>query len=278
MKQFTHQILITAEEAGQKKMTAPASLDGYILDPVSVGPDRKRPAVIICPGGGYERLSDRESEPIAMQFLAMGYHAFILRYSVAPDVFPFALLELAKAVAHVRSHAEEWLADPDKIVVCGFSAGGHLACSLGTFWNQDFPCGPLGLNAEDIKPNGLILAYPVISAGLCCHPGSFKKLLGDRAEDETVRKLVSLECQVDSDMPKTFLWHTFTDETVPVQNSLLLAEAMAEHGVSLEMHIFPVGRHGLSLATHEVSDDDGRHLETQCQIWMPLAKTWMEHL
>ena len=278
MKQYTQQILITDEQAGEKKLTPAASLDAYILDPISVAPDRKRPAVIICPGGGYELLSDREGEPVAMQFLSMGYHAFILRYSVAPDGFPFAQMELAYAISSVRSHAQEWLIDPDKIVVCGFSAGGHLACSLGTFWNREFLYGPLGLAAEDIQPNGLILAYPVISAGPCCHAGSFKNLLGPKAEDETMRHMVTLEHQVGPHTPKTFLWHTFPDSSVPVKNSLLLADAMAEHGVNLELHIFPVGCHGLSLATQEVSTADGRHLEPQCQSWIPLVKTWMEHL
>lgn len=278
MKQFTQQIIITEEQISQKKSTAPGSLNAYILDPVTIAPKRRRPAVIICPGGGYEHLSDREGEPVAMQFLSMGYHSFVLHYSLAPDGFPFPQMELALAISYIRSHAQEWLVDPDKIIVSGFSAGGHLACSLGAFWNQEFLYGPLKLTPEEIRPNGMILGYPVITAGPYCHAGSFQKLLGTRAEDETMRRMVSLEHQVGTHTPKTFLWHTSTDAAVPVKNSLLLAEALTEHGVSVEMHIFPTGCHGLSLATGEVSGDDGRYMEPQCQSWISLVKTWLEYL
>lgn len=278
MKQFTKKIFISQEQAGLKKSGAPASLDAYILDSISVCMDRKRPAVIICPGGGYCHLSDREGEPIAMQFLGMGYHTFILHYSLAPDGFPYPQMELAMAVAMVRSLASEYPIDSEKIVVTGFSAGGHLACSLGAFWNQSFLYDPLGLSPDDIRPDGLILAYPVISAGPCCHSGSFLNLLGERAEDETIRRLVSLEHQVGSHTPKTFIWHTSTDDAVPVKNSYLLADALTEHGVNVEMHIYPTGCHGLSLANQEVSDVDGKHIVPQCQNWISLAHTWMENL
>lgn len=278
MNQFTKQIIITAKQAGKEKSADIASLNAYLLDPISVAPNRLRPAVIICPGGGYEHLSDRESEPIAMQFLSMGCHAFVLRYSISPDQFPYPQMELACAVSLVRSHAAEWLVDPDKIIVCGFSAGGHLACSLGAFWNQEFLYGPLELTPENIKPNGMILAYPVITSGPYCHKGSFLNLLGSESDDETLRRLVSLEYQVGSQTPPVFLWHTSTDDAVPVKNSYLLADALTEHGVSVEMHIYPTGCHGLSLANSEVSGDDGRCIVPQCQNWISLAKTWLEHL
>nr|WP_024838422.1 alpha/beta hydrolase [Clostridium sp. 12(A)] len=278
MKQFTKNIVISQEQAGLKKSAAPASLDAYILDSISVCMDRKRPAVIICPGGGYGHLSDREGEPVAMQFLAMGYHAFVLHYSLAPDGFPYPQMELAAAVAMVRSLASEYQIDTEKVVVIGFSAGGHLACSLGAFWNQSFLYSPLGLNPEDIRPDGLILAYPVISSGPCCHSGSFLNLLGERAEDETIRRLVSLEHQVGPHTPKTFIWHTSSDDAVPVKNSYLLADALTDHGVNVEMHIYPTGCHGLSLANQEVSGEDGKHIVPQCQNWISLAHTWMEYL
>ena len=215
-------------------------------------------AVIICPGGGYNHVSDREGEPIAAQFLSMGYHAFVLRYSLAPHVFPASLKELASAVAMVRANADEWKVDPNRILVCGFSAGGHLAASLGIYWDSDFLASSLSLSKEMIKPDGMILGYPVITSGPFCHPGSFEKLLGDKAED-------------------TFLWHTAADQSVPVENSLLLAQALIQNQVNLEMHIYPVGCHGLSLATSEVSSPDGRCVEPQCQSWVSLVKTWLEN-
>jgi acetyl esterase/lipase len=278
MKHFTKSILISEEQAGFKKTSVTASLDAYILDSISVCENKKRPAVIICPGGGYGHLSDREAEPIAMQFLAMGYHAFVLYYSLAPDGFPYPQMELATAVSMVRSIATEYPIDSEKIVVAGFSAGGHLACSLGAFWNQSFLYGPLGLTPEDIRPNGMILAYPVISAGPFCHSGSFINLLGSRAEDEASRRLVSLEHQVGPHTPSTFIWHTSSDDAVPVKNSYLLADALTSHGVPVEMHIYPTGCHGLSLANSEVSGEDGKFIVPSCQSWIPLAKTWLENL
>lgn len=277
MKQFTQEIFISEKQTGHKKLTAPAKLFAYVLDPVTIAPDRRRPAIIICPGGGYGHLSDRESEPVAMQYLAMGYHVFVLHYSLAPDVFPYSQMELAMAVSYIRSLESKWLIDTQKIIVSGFSAGGHLACSLGAFWNQEFLYGPLGLTPEAICPNGMILGYPVVSAGSCCHAGSIKNLLGTKSEDESMRHLVSMEYQVGPHTPKTFLWHTSTDDSVPVKNSYLLAEALTEHGVNVEMHIYPSGCHGLSLANKEVSGDDGRYVKPQCQSWIPLVKIWLEN-
>lgn len=276
MKQITQQIVISEEQAGQKKRTGPASLEAHILEPLTTAPERKRPAILICPGGGYGHLSDREGQPIAMEFLSMGCHAFLLSYSLAPDEFPYSLLELASAVALIRSHEEDWLVDPEKVIVCGFSAGGHLACSLGALWNREFLYAPLKQEAASIRPDGMILAYPVISAGPCGHAGSINNLLGSKSEEEPLRRLVSLEYQVGSHTPKAFIWHTFTDPSVPVKNSLLLTEALLEHGVNAELHIYPVGCHGLSLATSEVSGRDGRYVEPQCQSWINLVKNWLD--
>ena len=269
MKQFTRQIKVSPDTLGE--------LTAYLLDSISTDPDKKRMAVIICPGGGYNHVSDREGEPIAAQFLSMGYHAFVLRYSLAPHVFPASLKELASAMAMVRANADEWKVDPNRILVCGFSAGGHLAASLGIYWDSDFLASSLSLSKEMIKPDGMILGYPVITSGPFCHPGSFEKLLGDKAEDKEARQFVSIETHVTSSFPKPFLWHTAADQSVPVENSLLLAQALIQNQVNLEMHIYPVGCHGLSLATSEVSSPDGRCVEPQCQSWVSLVKTWLEN-
>ncbi|MBS6952153.1 MAG: alpha/beta hydrolase [Enterocloster asparagiformis] len=255
-----------------------ADLTAYLLDPMKETADRLRPAVVICPGGGYTRLSEREDQPVAMEYLAAGFQVFSLHYSVAPAVFPRALMELALAVRLIRSHSAQWKVDPRRIVVSGFSAGGHLACSLGVFYNQDFLCNPLGLSPEEIRPDGLLLCYPVITSGEFCHAGSIESLLGAAAGETRQRRLVSLELQAGPHTPPTFLWHTSTDQTVPVENSLLFAQALRRHGVSLELHIYPTGRHGLSLATREVEGCDGRYYEPACQSWIGLAKTWIENL
>ena len=135
----------------------------YFLDnSQEIDPNRVRPVIVICPGGGYGMVSDREAEPIAMKFLGAGYHAVILRYSVAPAVhYPTALRQLAWTVAHLREHAAEYHIDPNKVVVAGFSAGGHLAASYGVFWKKKtFLAEELGVDAEQLRPNGLLLSYP----------------------------------------------------------------------------------------------------------------------
>ena len=311
--------------------TGAAEFREYILDPVSVAPKRLRPAVVVCPGGGYAFCSDREAEPVVMQFLAMGCHCFCLYYSVAPENhFPVSLWEAAKAVAEVRSHSEEWLVDPDQIYICGFSAGGHLACSLGMFWNREFVYEPLGLSAADVKPGGMILGYPVISGGAFAHRGSFENLLRKEGQKITVDEyfrqyvsapgeagascgsgneavpqgntvsggpagtaagspgcteeesrgtmvdFVSLEKRASADSPRAFVWHTYEDGSVPVENSLMLAAALRGCGVNVELHIFPKGAHGLSLANEETSAPRSTQLMPAVQEWIPLVHTWIE--
>ena len=173
MKYEKINMAVDGQKAGEAELTI------HLLDPVSVSPDKKRPMVIVVPGGGYERCSDRESEPVAMKFLAMGCHACILDYSVSPNRFPVALRELALAIATIRDHAEEWYVDEKSVLVCGFSAGGHLACSMGAFWNRPVSYEGIGRNARDVRPDGLILCYPVITSGEDCHPGSFEASFGE---------------------------------------------------------------------------------------------------
>lgn len=256
--------------------TGPAQLTLYQIDCICVAPQKKRPLVIVCGGGGYLGISDREQEPVLLQFLAMGCNACLLQYSVAPNIFPVALQELAASVALARRNAEKWGIDPEKIVTCGFSAGGHLAASLGVFWNRDFVCEPLNQKPEEGKPNGQILCYPVISSGSKAHLGSMKELLRDKEWDREMRELLSLEKQVTSDTPQTFLWHTVTDDTVPVENSLMFAQALIAAGVSCELHLYPVGCHGLSLCTQETGGMQEHMVEPYCTSWMSLAKAWME--
>lgn len=161
-----------------------ADLYTYFLDnSIEMNINRKRPVVVICPGGGYTMTSDREAEPIAMQYLAKGYHSVILRYSVEPARYPLALLQLAKSVAFLRENAAEFHIDTNKIVIQGFSAGGHLAASLGVFWKKNFIAETLGIDSEMVKPNGMILSYPVITSGEFAHTGSFECLLGEDYND-----------------------------------------------------------------------------------------------
>lgn len=259
-------------------LQAEAEYTAYLSEPLEDGKGGTlpRPAVIICPGGGYEHWSKREGEAVALRFLSMGCHAFVLHYSLAPVRFPAALQELALLVSKIRSRAVEWAVDPERILVFGFSAGGHLAGSLGVFWNHELVYNPLGLKPGDIRPDGLILCYPVITAGKHCHRASFERLLGDRSEDPAMRELLSLEKQAGPHTPRTFLWHTATDGTVPVENSLLFASALARHQVGLELHIYPEGCHGLSMAGRETSGGLEKYIEPHCQSWVGLAERWLE--
>lgn len=255
-----------------------AKLYTYILDnSLEIDIERRRPTVIICPGGGYEFTSDREAEPIAIKLNAMGFNSFVLRYSVYPQTYPTSLLELSKAVALVRTNAEKWFVDKNKIIVAGFSAGGHLAASLGVFWKNDFLSEQLEVPNEDIKPNGLLLSYPVITSGIYAHKGSFKALLGESYEKHVHE--VSLENQVTKETPPTFLWHTCTDKSVPVENSLLFAKALIKNNIPLEMHIYPQGVHGLALATEETkANNNEKTVQPEVTNWIDMAGIWLKNL
>ena len=256
-----------------------AGLDTYFLDNYEeIDADRKRPVILICPGGGYRMTSDREAEAVAVKYVSMGYHACVLRYSVKPEIFPRALCEVAWCVNYLRSHADEYAIDRNRIFVLGFSAGGHLAASLGAFWQEKWLGELLGVNKEEIRPDGMILCYPVISSKQYGHIESFENLLG-KNDTEEMRAYLSLEDHVTEDFPPTFIWHTYEDDAVPVENSLLMAGALRKAGVSLELHIFPHGPHGLSLAKEETRcAATGGGIQKHCQSWPDLTDGWIREM
>lgn len=247
------------------------TLTTYVLsDPLEK--NRKRPAVLICPGGGYELCSPREQEPIAMKFLAAGYQTFVLEYSVAPAKYPMALEEASMAVAMMRKNAEKWSVDTEKIAVCGYSAGGHLAGNLATCWADENLAEFHGEN----RPDAAILCYPVITSGEFAHKGSFNYLLPD-SQNQAMRDKVSLEKLVSGKTPPVFLWHTVEDASVPVENSLMMAAALQKEKIPFELHIYPQGEHGLSLANSEVCLET-KEFYPHVATWMPLAIEWLDHL
>lgn len=266
-------------EIKARGMEAVGNLYTYFLDSsIEMRPNEKRPVILMCPGGGYEMTSDREAEPMAMQFLAMGYHVAILRYSVCPVRYPAALLQVAESVLYLKDHADEYHIDPEKIVVQGCSAGGHLAANYGIAWNSPFLTKLMGMenDPERLCVAGLLLCYPVITSGEKAHEESFRNLLGEQYEEK--KEELSLENQVTPDTPPTFLWHTATDETVPVENSLYFFQACLQQGVSAELHIYPVGGHGLSLANEETCRANGIGVQKECQSWIGLAQTWLKKI
>lgn len=241
-----------------------APVKGYLQDDYdTLAAHRVRPALVICPGGAYRRCSPREKDPAALEFLSMGYQVFILEYSCAEAAKEYRpLRELAETVCEIRRRHEAWHIDPAKIAVLGFSAGGHLAASLGALWND----AELALPVQS-RPDALVLCYPVVSTGDFAHEESARWVSGG---DEAVRRKLHLWDRVTADFPPTFMWHGGEDTSVPPENSLLLAVELKRCKVPFEYHLFGSGAHGASTCTQEVE-----HLDAVCRAWVPLCKTWL---
>ena len=244
-----------------------AKLVGYLHTPSPEMPQRtNRPAVLICPGGGYVMRSDREADPPALFFAARGYQVFLLAYSVgegARNMQP--LREISAAVCLMRKKAEEWRLMPDRIAVMGYSAGGHLAASLGVFYNRP----ELGCPNGENKPNAMLLCYPVITSNEFAHRGSLENVSGET--DPARQAFWSLENHVTKDTPPAFLWHTYEDQDVPVENSLLFVNALRRAGVPCEFHMFQEGWHGLSICREESASDF-----PACAPWLDLCIAWLD--
>ena len=206
-------------------------------------------AVLVLPGGGYARLSDvKEGSEVAKWLNSLGISAFVLKYRLGPRYSqPNQLLDAARAMRMVRSRAKEWSVDPGRIAILGFSAGGHLASTLGTKFDAGKHDSKDEIERVSSRPDLMILLYPVISMGEFTHAGSKKNLLGEGPTPELI-KLYSNELQVTKDTPPTFLMHTMTDAGVPVENSMMFASALRKAGVPFEFHLYEQGPHGVGLA------------------------------
>lgn len=251
------------------------TLTAYLLDNlVEMGrQNQTHPCLLICPGGGYGMCSQREADPIAYHFLPEGYNVFILNYSVAPSRFPTQLRETAASMELIHRYAEEWHCDSNRVVIMGFSAGGHLAAQYSTCF--DWP--EVKESFPESKPvQASILCYPVISAAPeVTDRGSFENLLGHAFLNSEEIKRFSCHLQVTEHTPPAFLWHTATDLVVPVMNSLLYSEALTLHQVPFELHVYPVGDHGLATVDEQTND----HLEmavTHAAEWITAAKKWLQ--
>ena len=252
------------------------TLTAYLHEPKNEMPIwGKRPAVLVCPGGGYGICSAREGDPIALSYLAAGFHVFLLYYSLGEKAaFPGPLTELSQAMAVIRSHAGEWGVIENQIAVCGFSAGGHLAASLGVHWNNPDIQKRAGVSGEENRPNALILGYPVITTSWMDHDGSLPRLSGDM-EEADARRMLSCQLHVGAHTPAAFLFHTYEDNCVPVEDSLVFASALAAKNVPFELHIFEKGVHGLALGTPQTSNGWGGHDEPDFAQWMDLSVRWL---
>ena len=240
-----------------------ATLEGYILDcDISLGQDYNRPAIVVCPGGGYAYCCPREAEPVALRYAAQGFHAFILRYSVGWDAANFSpLTEVSWVIGHLRENAERWHIDPEKIAVCGFSAGGHLALASGL----------LGEN----KPNAMILGYPAVN--IPNYPGvnfMLQLLTGRKEVTDADAAYFSLENHITKTSPPVFLAAT-AEDMLTAYGALPVAQAYSKLGLGYELHIFQHGPHGYALADMTSADGSSRQLNAAFAHWHDLSVRWL---
>jgi acetyl esterase/lipase len=224
-------------------------------------------AVVVCPGGGYQVVAaDHEGKQVAEWLNSLGVSAFVLQYRLGPRYHhPAPLQDAQRAIRLIRSRAQQWGVDPKRVGVLGFSAGGHLASTAATHFDDGRPDAADAVDREGCRPDFAVLCYAVISLqDPAAHAGSRRNLLGDAPDPALVEQL-SNERQVTARTPPTFLWHTADDGAVPVANSLLFFEALTKAGVPGELHVFPHGPHGVGLAAGDPSLSQWPHL---CAVWM----------
>lgn len=268
-----HEVL-TAAEFAPALQGSDALLKTYARERKGFLAEKKgRWGVIVLPGGGYAVNAESEGEPVALAFLNSGVQAFLLNYSVAPARWPRQLLEIAAAIAWLRANGERYGVAPDKIAVCGFSAGGHLCGCAANLWDHREIRTNLGLTDGQARPDAAILCYPVIFMKQSGENMSRDHLLGGK---QPLSEL-SLESSVTCCNPPSFLWATVTDTTVAVENTLAYASALQEKKIPFELHLFGRGPHAMGLATDE-SAWQADHTDEQASNWLPLCVNWLKGL
>lgn len=283
------------------------TLTAYIQDVMELSDEKiKRPAILICPGGAYLKCASQEAEPVALRFAAMGYHAFVLRYSTyfgletniqVPNsteditiknhcLFPNPVLEIGRSILHIKEYAEKWQIDSDRIALCGFSAGAHNVAMYSNLWNTEIFSKNFNMDLKIFKPTAVILGYMAgdLYFSKIQHKEkdkeilfrtSYMALLGKQELSTEDIKLVSPSLHVNSDNPPTFLWSTSEDGLVSVRNTIKMADALAEKQIPFEMHIFEEGSHGLSLGT-QASAKVKKQINKDVAKWVELAEPWLQ--
>ena len=239
--------------------------------------NRKRPCMLVCPGGGYRVCSQREKEPIALNFLPEGFNVFVLTYTCEPARFPTQIREVAAVMELIYKNAENWNCDTSKVSIIGFSAGGHLAAHYSTMFDckevrEVFP--------ESKAVNGSVLSYPVITAEEGkCHQGTFQNLLGHYPLSEEEMDYFCPNRCVKENTPPAFIWHTAADNAVPVISSLRYATALSNHKIPFELQIYPEGRHGLGTADLQTyNPEDVDRATKYAHKWLEQVKNWLKYM
>ena len=277
-----------------------ASMTTYILEDGEFGRKGiKRPAVVICPGGGYTMVSKDEGEPVALFFNRHGYHAFVIDYSVKiAHPFPVALRELATGMSIIRENALEWHIE-DEISVVGFSAGGNLALSLGIYANDAIITDDIGLSSKQVKPDRLILGYPAVTLhpkreggevpqelinlmdmGLMPDfrgPSIREILLGHENPSENEMESLNLMKKLHKDLPPTFIWGSYEDSVIKATDYTELASELFKIEVPCELHLFGHGPHGMSLCDTSVKSEEEIH-DYSMDHWTELCIKWLKQL
>ena len=272
-----------------------ATLTAYIQDEfIEYHILGNRPAVIICPGGAYIGITEKEAEPVALRFLSKGYQAFVLRYSIGSGLarFPAPFIDAAKAVMLVRKNAKRWCINPDKIYLCGFSTGGHVVATLAATWQEEYLAKAINADNQLFKPNALLLGYPLLDLY------QFKmKNLEKSSQMQSLLEMMfcatygtvnpsevlfdEWNCinRITSHMPPTFLWTTSEDAIVGVEESMNFIKILAANHISFEFHIFENGAHGLSLGDQTVGYSEVEiRSNGNSHKWIGLALDWIDSL
>ena len=247
-----------------------AKLSLYVLSNYKeINPNRRRPLIVICPGGGYHFCSEREAEPVAIKFCSYGFNAAVLKYSLNPEMnpdiklYPAPQQELADSIAYIRNHSEELNTDPNMVVGLGFSAGGHLVASVGCMCEQFNKNG---------RPDAMVLCYAATSYIPEAYHNCFTNLYG---RDDRLKEDLSLENMVNKNTPPAYIWDANPDNNPTVISSILFKKAMDKHGIPNEIHLFKTGEHGLSIATKEVVNKNHSKCNSEVAVWPELVRDWL---
>lgn len=275
------------------------TVTAYILDESSEFRNGlQRPTVIICPGGGYLFCSDREAEPVAMTFLRKGFNAFVLRYTVGEDgkrtkVYRDALKDLGDTILLVKNNAKKWNIDVNKLILTGFSAGGHLCASMSSLWKDEDLKAACNISGDELRTSAAILGYPLTSMEVMVDkiakmdnvpdwmsnfiPKANIALMGTPLPNKDEQYTYSPISFVNSETVPTYIWHTSTDGLVFAEQALRYALSLDQCSVPYELHVFGKGEHGLSVADETIMRDKSDICE-YCQPWIDMAFHWLNEV